>query len=274
MHLNARGARALRINHFCREKSLMARRMKWLTPSIVFAFLGNLIIAAIPSIMPYFQESKLRYSTNELMGYPVPYHDDKPAPGDIQGQVLAGGLVRYMTVVVWSDEKRSVSGAMARIPFSKADELLNGWISDSATPSKVYMLGTENQLPKLLPGDIITFYMSLGNLNSDLANRIEVFDGDGRPATHYQYVSARDAGSNVLVDVPMTKSSVYIFVFGTIVLLGVFWKRGRKPISISPDKQTQEDAVEEPPRSASASKAQDHESRGSSERRGSGGRMR
>lgn len=240
----------------------MARKEKWLTPPLVIALLGVIgqIFGVIPKIIPYFQQPDVRYSTNELAGYPVPYHDNKPVPGDIQGKVLARGLVQYLTVVVWSEGQSSVAGVTVRIPYSKEDDLISGWMTDSANPSKAYLLGKENALPKLIPGDKVTFYLTLGNVNSDLAGRIKV-DAGRRLATYYQYVAVPYVSSSVAFIVPVKKSWLFVFGFAVAtLLLGILWMRRRRQPATT---ETLADAAEELSTSSPASRARSLESRDS-----------
>lgn len=240
----------------------MARGKKWLTPSIAIALLG-VIVGAIPEVTPYFEQSEVCYSTNEVTGYPAPYDDNKPAPGDIRSEVLARGLVRTLTVEVWN-EGQTGADVTVRIPISKDDKLLSGWMSDSATPGEVYLLQPEKRFPQLIRGERVAFYLNLGNVKSDVASRIAVFDGHGRLATYYKYSAVRYVGDNVAFTLPIRRSWVYI-VLGLVaiggLLLAVLLIVKRKLTAISANKCVPAESAEDLRNSSPGSTMQGHNRR-------------
>ena len=260
-----RGPNALGTNCICQARGLVDKRQEWLSPSIAIALIGLIInaIAVIPGIIPYFQRPEVIYSTSELTTYPMTYHDNKPAPADIQGKVLLRGPIKALSLMVQNEGERSAD-VLVRIPLSKGDGYLGGWMSKSEAPSIVYMLGvrTEYRLHKLLPGDRVTFYLNLENVNSNLADRIEVFDGDGRRAIYYRYVAVRYIGRNVII-VSLRKSWIYLIALMMVVimLLSVSWIRRTKQPAVSADRKRPEDATEYLPTSSRPLTAWDQKSR-------------
>lgn len=246
----------------CEARGLVARRGEWLRPSIAIALAGLVvsIIEAIPGSIPYFQSAEVIYSTEELATYPMAYRDNKLIPDDIQGKAIVDGPVKILCVVVRNKGQRSASDVLVRIPLSSRDEYIAGWMSKSEAPSVVYMLGarTEYTFHKLLPGDAVSFYLYLRNVNSDLTNRIEVFDGDGYRAAYYRYVPVRYVGSDGVI-----KRWFYVLGLASVVILLVHVSRTRKPkqTAISAPGQSPADAREHPPASTPGSTARDETSR-------------
>jgi len=142
----------------------------------------------------YFQQPDLEYSTNELSTYPISYNDGKFALDDIQDSAVLGGQIKMVTLIVRNKGERSVPSVLLRFPVLPADGYLGARMSKSAdNPSRLYMFDTQTEwkFRNLMPGDSITFYLYLKSAGSDLASRIEVFDGDGRRAAYYPYVPRR-----------------------------------------------------------------------------------
>ena len=85
-----------------------------------------------------------------------------------------------------------------------------------------------------MPGDAVTFDLNIGNANSDLASRIQVFDGDGRRAAYYPYVAVRYQAGDVVV-FSLRRSWIYLFCFvvNVLALLGILWMRGARQPAVS-----------------------------------------
>lgn len=202
------------------------------------------LIGAIVRSVPYFQQSGLVYSTRELPAYPLAYQNNRLAPADIQGKVLVGGPVKLLNLLV-QIKGESVSDAVVRIPYASEDRFLVGWMSKSGDPSAVYMLGaeTEYRFRRLLPGDSIRFYLYLNNVGSDLANRIEVFDGDGHLATRFRYLPVRPDE----VVIPFGRAWIILFggMFVVVLLLAVSCMRRPKTPAISADRRSRPDPGEQ-----------------------------
>lgn len=252
-------------NYICQARGLVARRGKWLTPTLIVALVAA-IFPEIPWIISYSQQSAVVYSTNELTTYPVPYHDNRFFPGDIQGRMLASGPIKIVSVVVQNTGQRSASGVV-RIPRSASDEYLVGWVRRSEDPSRLYMLGTwpEYKYNDLMPGDTITIYLWVRNANSELASRIGVFERDGRRAGYYPYVPVRYVGGDVVATVPIRMRWIYACAFMLIVglILGVSRMRNPRQPSDSADRQSPADRREPLPASSPGSTLPNQESRDS-----------
>lgn len=236
-----------------------------MTPALIVALVAA-IIPEVPAIISYSQESEVVYSTNELTTYPVPYHDSKFFPGDIQGRMLATGPIKIVSVVVQNRGQRSASGVV-RIPRSARDQYLVGWVRRSDDPSKLYMLGAwpEYKYDDFMPGDMITIYLWLKNANSDLASRIGVFERDGRRAAYYPYVPVRYVGSDVVTNVPIRMRWIYtcgIMLIASL-LLGVSRMRNPGQPAVSADRQRPTDESEPLPSSSPGPTLPNQESRDS-----------
>lgn len=227
--------------------------------------LGGLLVnatAVILTIVPYFPRPGVTYSTNAITAFPITYRDNKPAPGEIQGKAMVNGPIMSLAVVV-SNSREVAANAWVQIPLSKSDDYLTGWMTESDAPSIAYMLGgrTKYSLKKLLPGDSVTFHLNLGNVRSDIASRIRVFDGDGRPAAHYQYVAVRDLGSDSVL-VPFKTGWIYLLVLMLVtVLVSFLWIRRLRYAALSKDAQRPADATENPSNRRLNSTAPDQTSR-------------
>lgn len=201
--------------------SRMARRsISRLLKTVASAFaLGGLAVSIVVTIAPYFQQPEVVYSTEELSAYPVPYKNNNLVPGEVQGKMLEEGPIRILSLVV---KVTGETGAdvMVRIPFASDDKYIGGWMRKSEDPSTSYMLGrqTEYRFDKLAPGDTISFYLYLKDVNADIAGRIEVLDGDGHRATHYQYVPVRYVGSDRVI-VSIERRWIYLFGFTLVLTL-------------------------------------------------------
>lgn len=152
------------------------------------------IVPVVTAVNSYFQQPELEYSMNELSTYPISYRDGKFALDDIQDSAVLGGQMKMVNLVVRNRGERSVSSVLVRFPVLPADGYLGARMSKSAdSPPRLYMFDTQTEwkFRNLMPGDSIVFHLYLKSARSDLANRIEVFDGDGRRAAYHPYLPRR-----------------------------------------------------------------------------------
>ncbi len=207
----------------------------------------------------YFQQPDVVYYTQEMPAFPIAYKNNKPAPADIQSEALLGEPIENLQLQVRITAERSQSVLSVRIPFSSDDGYLGGWMTKSEDPSSGYMLDakTEHTFHGLLPGDEVNFYLYLTNAKSDLADRIQVFDGQGRPASHYHYVPVR---SDAII-ISRRRGRIYfvcvafvvILLLGVILLMGVSRVREHWQASISADTQCLANVREPAPTSSRGS---------------------
>ena len=224
-----------------------------------FALVGAIgtALTITTAIVNQVQRPEIVYSTKELTAYPL-------MPADIQGRVLANGPVKILELVVQNKGKRSASDVLVRIPSTADDKYLGGWMTKSEAPSTVYMLGSaaEHKLEKLLPGDTVSFSLCLKNVRSDLASRVQVFDGDGRRATSYRYVSVRYLGSDAVI-IPIGRRFINLLgvMMAVILLLSVLRIVKFNQPRIPPDGQHLTNACEHPPVTSPDSTARAQRSR-------------
>ena len=187
------------------------------TLSVVLVFVGvvSADVSKIAATIPYFQRPKVVYSTEELATYPIIYQENKPVLTDIQGRMLVDGPIKILDVVVRNEGERGAHAVCVRIPFFSNDGYLGGWMWESQSPSESYMIALETQrcFHELMPGDEVRLYLYLRNVNSQLANRIDVFDGEGRRAPRNRYVPV---GSD---EITVSLGRCLSYLFGVILLV-------------------------------------------------------
>lgn len=184
------------------------------------AVFAALILAGLGAYMaPRFHPPELVYFTQDLAAYPLESRDNVLVPGGIEGNVIVGGPIKILNLMVQNKGVRSIDVSV-RIPFSADDGYLIGWMSKNEDPSTRYMLDrrTEYRFRQLLPGDTVSFDLYLKNASSDLAGRIEVFDGDGHRAAYYPSVPVRYVGGDEVI-VSIRKELAYLFGFVLVVTL-------------------------------------------------------
>lgn len=182
------------------------------------AAFAALILAGVGAYMaPRLHPPELVYYTKAMAAYPMESRDNQLVPGGIEGNVIVGGPIKILSLVVENKALRNID-ASVRIPFSADDKYLIGWMSKNEDPSTRYMLDrrTEYSFRQLLPGDTVSFDLYLQNVSSDLDRRIEVVDGDGHRAAYYPYVPVRDVGSDEVM-VSIRKELAYLLGFVLVV---------------------------------------------------------
>lgn len=179
------------------------------------------IIAAGLHIKESLETSKVVYATNTLAAYPLAY--DKSAAEfstTVQAQILSGKPVKMQGIVIQNTGQRAASDILVRIPISADDGFLGGWIARGDEPVTRNMQDqvTAYKFDKLIPGESVSFYVYLKNLDSNLADRIQVFDGSGHLAPHYLYVPVPAPTSPGQVLVQFVAKRWWFYLAGLLVV--------------------------------------------------------
>ena len=191
---------------------------KWFNPkSALFwlratAAIGAIVAAAI-TIRTYLLQPDIIYATHEMVAYAVGVEKTDNEQKSIAARVIFGAPPKILGLIIQNEGTKSATDVLVRIPFSDHDELIAAWMEPADRPGQIRLNPDvrDYKFEKLVPGESITFYIYLKNIESDLAERITVFDGFGQQAPHYEY-APRLAGDNIL-RFEFSKTTYYLVGF-------------------------------------------------------------
>lgn len=196
-------------------------------PNVLKAVYGSLrragliagVAIAIVKIAPYQQQPQITYGIQEMPAYPMTDDEGRLVPLDMRAKLTGGSGGKVLRLTVRNNGKNTTAGVLVRFNFSPVDGYVRGWMSKSQAPFGETMLDTETQyrLSTLVPADEATFYLYLKNVNSDLADRIEVFR-KGERAAYYRYLPVRQLGGNDIV-IPIRRSWIGLICFILLMIL-------------------------------------------------------
>lgn len=184
------------------------------------------IVAGIVRILPYFEQPNVIYATKDIASYPVAYHESEASsatevsPADVRAKVLVGKPILIQGLLIQNLGNKTATDILVRIPIAESDGYAGGWIARGDNPVTTYMRDqvTEYKFDKLVPGESVSFYLYLKNSSSNLAARMQVFDGSGRLAPYYPYVPLRaHYEETFLFQIP--KWFVYLLMVVMLILL-------------------------------------------------------
>src|SRR5690348_15880229 len=170
------------------EESVMAdyrRSIPILVEMLYSALLLISLIAGIAvsvvKVAPFFQQPEIVYVTQEMPAYPMTDGESKLVPVAIRARLAAGSAGKILCLAVQNRGDKAAAHVLVGLNLSVDDGYLGGWTSRSDDQSVEHMLGTETEytLDRLVPADEATFCLYLKNVTSNLADRIEVYDGKG-----------------------------------------------------------------------------------------------
>lgn len=174
---------------------------------------GGLKIASL------LEGPKVIYATKDIASYPMGYKELDPSTGLMESKVLIGPPILLQALVVQNKGQKTATDILVRIPIIDSDGYIGGWMARGDNPVTHYLGDqiTEYKIDKLIPEESVSFYIYLKNASSDIATRIQVFDGQGRHAPYYPYTPLRKfEGGAFTLSVPRWYLTAILLVFAIL----------------------------------------------------------
>jgi hypothetical protein len=178
------------------------------------------ITSGVVQLTSSLRTPSLIYATKDLDTYPLTITPagelGQPA---VETKLLVGHTIKVLGLLIQNKGKKTATDVFVRIPFVESDGFVGGWIARGDRPitSSMQSEVKEFKYDKLVPEESVCFYIYLKNTASNLADRVQVVDGDGRIATYMPYVPMRRDGRRLLFSIPLWA----IAIAAIVVLLSI-----------------------------------------------------